>query len=93
MPHIASLSADGPANQGHLPGRALGRTVPGVPSWAGRAAAAVVWASLPSALWRLAAVLGVPLGLGRSEYDAMLIPGWGLLVLPLLSSAQGAWPG
>jgi hypothetical protein len=39
-------------------------------------------------LWRLAAVLGIPLGLGRSEYDAMLLPGWGLLVLPLLSSAQ-----
>lgn len=88
MPTIASLSANSPANKGHLPGRPLGRTVPGVPSWARRAAAAVVWASLPSALWRLAAVLGIPLGLGQSEYDAMLIPGWGLLVLPLLSLAQ-----
>ncbi|WP_336620643.1 hypothetical protein [Streptomyces sp. DH41] len=39
-------------------------------------------------MWRLAAVLGIPLGLGQSEYDAMLIPGWGLLVLPLLSLAQ-----
>ncbi|WP_107451233.1 hypothetical protein [Streptomyces sp. RTd22] len=59
-----------------------------VPPWARRTAAAVVWASLPSALWRLAVVLGVPLGLGQSEYDAMLLPGWGLLILPLMSLAQ-----
>lgn len=59
-------------------------TLPGVPTWARRAALAVVWASLPSGLWRLAVVLG----LGRSEYDAMLVPGWGLLLLPLLSLAQ-----
>ncbi|MFF3330165.1 hypothetical protein ACFYWX_11485 [Streptomyces sp. NPDC002888] len=66
----------------------LDPTVPGVPAWARRAATAAVWASLPSGLWRLAVVLGVPLGLGRSEYDAMLVPGWGLLILPLLSLAQ-----
>ncbi|MFI7388478.1 hypothetical protein [Streptomyces sp. NPDC049813] len=61
-----------------------------VPRWAGRAAAAVVWASLPSALWRLAAVLHLPLGLADSEYDNMLIPGWGYLVIPLLSLLQEA---
>ncbi|MFI0774787.1 hypothetical protein [Streptomyces sp. NPDC021212] len=59
-----------------------------VPLWAHRAAAAAVWVSLPSALWRLAVVLGVPLGLAPSEYNAMLLPGWGLLILPLMSLAQ-----
>ncbi|MFH8338214.1 hypothetical protein [Streptomyces sp. AM6-12] len=59
-----------------------------VPAWARRTAQAVVWASLPSALWRLAVVLGVPLGLAASEYDDMLIPGWGYLVLPLLCAFQ-----
>lgn len=69
------------------------RTAPAVPRWARRAAAAAVWVTLPSGLWRVAVVLGVPLGLGESEYDAMLLPGWGLLILPLLSLAQegAAW--
>ncbi|MER5214282.1 hypothetical protein ABT063_27850 [Streptomyces sp. NPDC002838] len=66
------------------------RALPGVPTWARRAAAGAVWVSLPSGLWRLAAAFGVPLGLGESEYDAMLLPGWGLLILPLLSLAQEA---
>jgi hypothetical protein len=66
------------------------RALPAVPAWARRAAAATLWVSLPSGLWRVAAVLGVPLGLGESEYDAMLVPGWGLLILPLLSLAQEA---
>ncbi|MFF1560692.1 hypothetical protein [Streptomyces sp. NPDC058279] len=61
-----------------------------VPLWARRAAAATLWASLPSALWRLAVVLGIPVGLADSEYDAMLIPGWGYLILPLLSAVQEA---
>ncbi|AEM85569.1 hypothetical protein [Streptomyces violaceusniger] len=61
-----------------------------VPSWARRVAAAALWASAPSALWRLAVVLGVPLGLAESEYDSMLIPGWGYLVVPLLSAFQEA---
>ncbi|MFF9095720.1 hypothetical protein ACF1AX_21660 [Streptomyces sp. NPDC014802] len=61
-----------------------------VPGWARRAAAAVVWVNLPSGLWRLAVVLGVPLGLGDTEYEAMLLPGWGYLALPLLSLAQEA---
>ncbi|MGV4981269.1 hypothetical protein ACVB8X_11005 [Streptomyces sp. NRAIS4] len=64
------------------------RTAPDVPRWARRAAAAAVWVNLPSGLWRVAVVLGVPVGLGDSEYDAMLLPGWGLLLLPLLSFAQ-----
>ncbi|MFD9323390.1 hypothetical protein ACFWDQ_38080 [Streptomyces sp. NPDC060053] len=50
-------------------------TAPTVPRWAQRAAAATLWVSLPSALWRLAVALGVPLGLAESEYDSMLIPG------------------
>ncbi|MBO8191610.1 hypothetical protein ITI46_07895 [Streptomyces oryzae] len=61
-----------------------------VPLWARRAAAATLWMSLPSALWRLAVVLDVPLGLGEAEYDAMQIPGWGYLVIPLLSAFQEA---
>ncbi|MEU2023085.1 hypothetical protein ABZ565_13075 [Streptomyces sp. NPDC016469] len=60
------------------------------PLWARRAASAVLWASMPSALWRFAVVAGVPLGLAESEYDAMLIPGWGYLVVPLLSVFQEA---
>lgn len=59
-----------------------------VPPWARHAAAAVLWASMPSALWRFAVVTGVPLGLADSEYDAMLVPGWGYLVVPLLSVFQ-----
>ncbi|MFB8087503.1 hypothetical protein [Streptomyces sp. NPDC055992] len=61
-----------------------------VPSWARHTAAAVLWTSLPSALWRFAVVAGVPLGLAESEYDAMLVPGWGYLLLPLLSVFQEA---
>ncbi|NEC67085.1 hypothetical protein [Streptomyces sp. SID9727] len=60
------------------------------PLWARRAASAVLWASMPSALWRFAVVAGVPLGLADSEYDAMLVPGWGYLVVPLLSVFQEA---
>jgi hypothetical protein len=74
----------------HLAATAAPRTVAGVPAWARRAAAAAVWVSLPSGLWRVAVACGVPLGLGESEYDAMLLPGWGLIVLPLLSLAQEA---
>ncbi|MET7906644.1 hypothetical protein ABZS86_36460 [Streptomyces sp. NPDC005355] len=59
-----------------------------VPLWARRAAAATLWVSMPSALWRLAVVLGIPLGLADSEYDSMLIPGWGYLLLPLLCAFQ-----
>ncbi|MGW0209871.1 hypothetical protein ACWDZ8_30190 [Streptomyces sp. NPDC003233] len=69
------------------------RTAPQVPRWARWAATAAVWVSLPSGLWRPAVVLGVRLGLGDSECDAMLTPGWGLLLLPLLSLAQEGLPG
>lgn len=61
-----------------------------VPSWARHTAAAVLWASVPSALWRFAVVAGVPLGLAESEYTAMLVPGWGYLLVPLLSVFQEA---
>ncbi|MGI5347473.1 hypothetical protein ACQEU8_04690 [Streptomyces sp. CA-250714] len=88
MPADVSASTPLPAKDTRAPGPAPARTVAGVPTWARRAAMAVVWVSLPSGLWRLAVVLGIPLGLGDAEYDAMLIPGWGLLVLPLLSLAQ-----
>ncbi|MFJ5675646.1 hypothetical protein [Streptomyces sp. NPDC093097] len=53
-------------------------------------AAAVLWASVPSTLWRLAVTVGIPLGLAESEYDSMLIPGWGYLLLPLLCVVQEA---
>ncbi|BBJ45494.1 hypothetical protein GCM10017744_083050 [Streptomyces antimycoticus] len=78
-----SISASPPAPSPLL-------TAAPVPSWARRVAAATLWASAPSALWRLAVVLGVPLGLAESEYDSMLIPGWGYLVVPLLSVFQEA---
>ncbi|MFJ9743434.1 hypothetical protein [Streptomyces sp. NPDC101166] len=72
-----------------VPAPALsGHPRPDAPVWTRRAAAAVLWVNLPSSLWRIAVVLGVPLGLRESEYDAMLLPGWGLLLLPLLSLAQ-----
>ncbi len=47
--------------------------------------------SVPSTSWHLGVVPSVPLGLGPSAYDAMLLPGWGLglLVLP----PDGAGPG
>ncbi|TQL18166.1 hypothetical protein FBY37_0050 [Streptomyces sp. SLBN-134] len=61
-----------------------------VPPWARRAAAAVLWTSMPSALWRFAVVLGVPLGLAESEYDATLVPGWGYLVVPVVIRVPGS---
>ncbi|MGW8378878.1 hypothetical protein [Streptomyces sp. ODS28] len=90
IPGSDSAPTRNPAPGRHLsgPGRAASRTVPGVPDWARWAAAAVVWASLPSSLWRIAVVVGVPLGLGQSEYEAMLLPGWGVVALPLLSLGQ-----
>ncbi|MFC9059067.1 hypothetical protein ACFTXB_13555 [Streptomyces sp. NPDC057074] len=45
---------------------------------------------MPSAVWRFAVVLGFPLGLAESEYDAMLVPGWGCVVVPMLSVSQEA---
>ncbi|MFC5143428.1 hypothetical protein [Streptomyces aureoversilis] len=41
--------------------------------------------NVPSALWRLAIVVGIPVGLAQSEYDQMGVPGWGSLWLVVLS--------
>ncbi|MFI8965284.1 hypothetical protein ACIGO8_24595 [Streptomyces sp. NPDC053493] len=61
------------------------RSLPGVPRWARNAATGAALTNVPSALWRLAVALGVPVGLARSEYDAMGAPGWGSLALLALS--------
>ncbi|MGK5729510.1 hypothetical protein [Streptomyces sp. URMC 124] len=59
--------------------------LPGVPAWAERAAMGAALTNVPSALWRLAIAMGVPVGLAPSEYDTMGVPGWGSLWLVLLS--------
>ncbi|GGS77623.1 hypothetical protein GCM10010222_18650 [Streptomyces tanashiensis] len=43
---------------------------------------------MPSALWRLAIAVGIPVGLARSEYEVMDAPGWGSLALLGLSVAS-----
>lgn len=83
-----TLTVSGCRNRAPLPASTHLVSTPAVPVWARRAAAATLWVSLPSALWRFAVVVGVPLGLAESAYDAMLIPGWGYLVLPLLCAVQ-----
>ncbi|MFF6778919.1 hypothetical protein ACFY8W_35950 [Streptomyces sp. NPDC012637] len=59
--------------------------LPDVPRWARNAAMGAALANVPSALWRLAIAVGIPVGLAQSEYDAMGAPGWGSLVLFALS--------
>ncbi|WP_234334384.1 hypothetical protein [Streptomyces sp. NRRL B-1347] len=58
-------------------------SLPGVPRWAARAAHAVPWIVLPSSLWRVALVLGLPV----SDYR----PGFGesLYVLSLSAVSEG----
>ncbi|GAA4927101.1 hypothetical protein ACFPM3_08930 [Streptomyces coeruleoprunus] len=60
-------------------------TLPHVPRWARIAAVGAALTNVPSALWRVAIALGVPVGLAQSEYDQLDAPGWGSLVLVGLS--------
>lgn len=63
--------------------------VPAAPRWTRWVAHAVPLIALPSSLWRLALVTGLPVGFSaavlRSDFD---IPGSGYFVLPLISLAQ-----
>ncbi|MGA4850990.1 hypothetical protein ACOBQB_33895 [Streptomyces sp. G5(2025)] len=59
--------------------------LPNVPRWAQLAALGAALTNVPSALWRVAIAVGVPVGLARSEYDQMGAPGPGSLVLVGLS--------
>ncbi|MEV4430042.1 hypothetical protein AB0K23_32695 [Streptomyces sp. NPDC049602] len=59
--------------------------LPDVPRWARHAAMGAALTNVPSALWRLAIAVGIPVGLARSEYEAMGAPGWGSLALLGLS--------
>ncbi|MFF8280629.1 hypothetical protein ACF05T_31885 [Streptomyces lateritius] len=59
--------------------------VPDVPRWARIAAVGAALTNVPSALWRVAIAVGVPVGLAQSEYDQMGAPGFGSVVLVGLS--------
>ncbi|WPO76542.1 MULTISPECIES: hypothetical protein [unclassified Streptomyces] len=65
--------------------------LPDVPRWARLAAAGAALTNVPSALWRVAIAVGVPVGLARSEYDQMGAPGLGSLVLVALSLVSEAF--
>ncbi len=81
----------------HMPSEAASLHDPRVmsvvspPGWARVAAHAVPLLALPSILWRMALLAGVPVGFSdavlRSDYG---IPGSGYLVLPLISILQEA---
>ncbi|MFE7516086.1 hypothetical protein ACFU8I_33350 [Streptomyces sp. NPDC057540] len=58
---------------------------PDVPRWARAAATGAALTNVPSALWRLAIAVGIPVGLAPSEYERMGAPGWGSLFLLALS--------
>ncbi|KUJ67300.1 hypothetical protein ACZ90_29975 [Streptomyces albus subsp. albus] len=57
------------------------RALPNVPRWARIAATGAALTNVPSALWRTALAVGVPVGLGQSEYDTMDVPGQGTFFL------------
>ncbi|WP_240659785.1 hypothetical protein [Streptomyces sp. WAC 01529] len=59
--------------------------LPDVPRWARLAAVGAALTNVPSAIWRVAIALGVPVGLAQSEYEQMGAPGLGSLALVALS--------
>ncbi len=66
---------------------------PVVPRWAVFAAYGAIGCVLPSALWRTAVGVGVPLGWSDAQLMAQQIPGWGtvyVLALSLLSLGAAA---
>lgn len=68
----------------------MSKPVPRTPRWAVVTAWATVASVIPSAVWRVAVGLGVPLGWSQRQLDAQAIPGWGtayVIALSLLSLA------
>ncbi|MGY0057483.1 hypothetical protein ACWY4P_13100 [Streptomyces sp. LZ34] len=61
------------------------RALPNVPRWARLAALGAALTNVPSALWRAAIAVGIPVGLAQSEYDQMDAPGQGSFFLIGLS--------
>ncbi|MEV4436491.1 hypothetical protein [Streptomyces sp. NPDC049555] len=59
--------------------------LPNVPRWARRSALGAALTNVPSAVWRIAIAVGLPVGLGRSEYEQLHAPGWGSFYLVGLS--------
>ncbi|MFI9205404.1 hypothetical protein [Streptomyces sp. NPDC053048] len=47
--------------------------------------------NVPSGLWRLAIAVGIPVGLGPSEYEQLRAPGWGSVYLVGLSLVAEAF--
>lgn len=62
--------------------------VPGTPRWAVVAAWATVLAVLPSAVWRTAVGLGIPLGWSAEQLQRQQIPGWGTVYVLALSAGS-----
>ncbi|WKX69188.1 hypothetical protein [Streptomyces sp. XD-27] len=81
MPATATTATPSPSDATAAP----------VPRWARRAATAAALTNVPSGLWRIAIAVGIPVGLARSEYDAMDAPGWGSLFLVCLSVVSEAF--
>ncbi|MDX3230029.1 hypothetical protein [Streptomyces sp. ME19-01-6] len=61
------------------------RALPNVPRWARLAATGAALTNVPSALWRAAIAVGIPVGLAQSEYDQLDAPGQGSFFLIGLS--------
>ncbi|WP_406285858.1 hypothetical protein [Streptomyces sp. NBC_00209] len=56
--------------------------VPPPPSWAVRAAHVAAWSTVPSGVWRVALVLGVPVGvMERDEFLAASLGAFAVMVL------------
>lgn len=68
-------------------------TVPGTPRWAVVAARLTVWSVLPSAVWRVAVGVGIPLGWSDEHLELERIPGFGTVYVIVLSvlSIAAAW--
>lgn len=66
----------------------MDRAVAGTPRWAVVAAYGAIASVVPSALWRTAVGLGVPLGWRQQQLDRLQIPGWGTLYVLGLSAAS-----
>ncbi len=60
-------------------------TVPGTPRWAARAAYVAALSVVPSAVWRTAVGIGVPLGWSDEQLRSQQIPGSGTVYVLALS--------
>lgn len=59
--------------------------VPGTPRWAVIAAHTAMWSVVPSAIWRTAVGVGIPLGWTQEHLDRERIPGFGTVYVITLS--------